>query len=163
MEYHSKSESESEEKQIIPIDDTAGIMFLEIWFPLPLEFPKPYFKLQEVISNLDDALLKPYEWTHDCIKDPESALAYIITHFNIETVSKSIQAYPPLNFNQVYYSTYINTSRFLPLQQYITASSHNLRVQIQNALVQKWSELQIKYARYQPSDDLSPYLIQCIQ
>ena len=105
MEYHFESESKSEEKQIIPIDDTEGITFLDIQFPLPFKFPKLYLKLQDIITNLDDALLKPYEQTHDYVKDPESALAYIITHFNIKTVSKSIQAFPPLNFNQVYYST----------------------------------------------------------
>ena len=60
MEYQSKSESELEERQLIPIDDTAGFMFLDIQFPLPYNFPKLYIRLQEVITNLDDALLKPY-------------------------------------------------------------------------------------------------------
>ena len=87
MKYHSQSESESEEKQVIYINDSDEYMFLNIWFPLPYQFPQPYMTLNEVMSNLDDALLKPYEWTHDCIKDPKSALAYIITHFNIDRVS----------------------------------------------------------------------------
>ena len=60
MEYHSKSESESEERQLIPIDDTVGFTFLDIQLPSPYNFPKLYIRLQEVITNLDDALLKPY-------------------------------------------------------------------------------------------------------
>ena len=160
MECHSESESELEEKQIIPIDYSAGFMFLDIWFPLLLQFPKLYLRLQEVISNIDDVLLKPYEWTHDCVKDPKSALAYIITHFNIEKVSNSLRAFPKLNYNQVYYSTYIDTSQYTTLQCYIDISAHNLR--IHNALVQKRLELQIRYARYQMSEDLNPYLLQCI-
>ena len=64
MDYHSKLESKSEERQIIPIDDTVGFMFLDIQFPLPLQFSKPYIRLQEIISHEDDALSKPYEWTH---------------------------------------------------------------------------------------------------
>ena len=85
-EYHSELESELEEKQIISIDYFKGFTFLDIWFLLPFEFPKPYLKLQEVMSNLDDTLPRPYVWTHDCVKDPESALAYIIIHFNIKKV-----------------------------------------------------------------------------
>ena len=64
MEYHSESKHKSEEEQIIPIDYTAGITFLDIQFPLPLQFSKPYIRLQEIISHEDDALSKPYEWTH---------------------------------------------------------------------------------------------------
>ena len=80
MEYHSETESESEEEQITPIDYTVGITFLDIWFPLPLQFPKPYLRLQDVISHKDDALPKPYEWTHDSIKDPKGALGYMYNH-----------------------------------------------------------------------------------
>ena len=142
MKYHHKkiwntisNWNPSQRRKIIPIDDTAGITFLHIGFPLPLEFPKLYLKLQEVISNLDDGLSKPYERTHDCVKDPESALAYIITHLNIERVSKSIWAFPLLNFDQVYYSTYIDTSQYTSLQCLIDITGRNL--QVHNALVQK--------------------------
>ena len=82
MEYHSKLEPESEEKQIILIDDSEEYMFLNIQFPLPYKFPKVYLVLNEVMSNLDDALPKPYVHSHDSIKDPDSALGYIIHHFN---------------------------------------------------------------------------------
>ena len=57
MEYHSKSESELEEKQIILIDDSEEYMFLNIWFSLPYQFLKPYITLNEVISNIDDVLM----------------------------------------------------------------------------------------------------------
>ena len=132
------------------------------WYSVPIAFtfPKPYLRLQEIITNIDDALPKPYEWTHDCIKDPKSTLAYIITHYNIEKVSKSIWAFPPLNFDQICYLTYINTSRYSSLQHLIEVSGRNLRVH--NALVQKQLGIQIRYARYQVSDDLNPYLLQCI-
>ena len=70
MEYHSKSESELEEEQIILIDDTLGFIFLDIQFLLPYQFPQLSLRLQEIITNLDDVLLKPYEWTHDCMKAP---------------------------------------------------------------------------------------------
>ena len=85
-------------------------MFLNTQFPLPRQFLKPYLKLNEVMSNLDDALPKPYLWTHDIAKDPQQALGYIICHFNIDRVSHSIQEFPKLEFKQVYYSTYIDTS-----------------------------------------------------
>ena len=79
-EYHSELEFKSEEKQIILIDDSEEYTFLNIQFPLPYEFPKVYLVLNEVVSNLDDALPKPYIHTHDSIKDPSSALGYIIRH-----------------------------------------------------------------------------------
>ena len=118
-EYHSEQEIESEEEQIILIDYSEHRTFFNIQFPLPAQFPKPYIMLQDVISNLDDALPKPYEWTHDSIKDPESALSYIITNFNIRKVSQSIQDFSSYHYNQVYYSTYIDTSQYTSLQCYI--------------------------------------------
>ena len=160
LEYHSEQEIELEEEQVIIIDYSKGHMFLDIQFPLPAQFTKPYLMLQEVTSNLDDALLKPYEWTHDSIKDPKSALGYIITNFNIRKVSQSIWEFPSYHFDQVYYSTYIDTLRYSSLQRYIAIQAHNLWVH--NALVQKRLEIQIRYTRYQTSDDLSPYLLQCI-
>ena len=155
-EYHSESEHKLDNKQIILVNSDEEFTFLNIWFPLPHEFPKPYIMLNEVMSNLDDALPKPYEWTHSKAEDPENALTYIITHFNINRVSRSIHSFPKYKYVQVYYSTYINTSWFLPLQHYFKASAVELNRQ--NALVQKWLELELlKWcARYYPSDDLSP-------
>ena len=133
MEYHSESKSESEERQIILVNQDEEFTFLNIWFPLPYQFLKPYIMLNKVMSNLDNALLKPYVWTHDIAEGPGNALAYIITHFNINRVSWSIWEFPKLKYDQVYYSTYIDTSRFTLLQHYIEATAHNQWVQ--NALV----------------------------
>ena len=166
MQYHSELEAKLEAEQIILIDDSEEYTFLNIQFPLPYEFPKACLVLNEVMSNLDDALLKPYVCSHDSIKDPDSALGYIIHHFNINRVSHSICNFPQYNFDQVYYSTYIDTSRYLSLQSLIDVTAHNLRVQnekkCQYALGQKQLERQTQYARYRPSDDLSPYILQCI-
>ena len=89
-EYHSEKETKLEEEQVIIVDYSEGYTFLDIWFPLPAQFPKPYLMLQEVTSNLDNTLPKPYEWTHDYVRDPKSTLAYIITNFNIGKISQSI-------------------------------------------------------------------------
>ena len=66
------------------------------------------------MSNPEDALPKPYVWTHNIAEDPENALAYIIIHFNIDRVSRSIHSFPKYKYDQVYYSTYTDTSQ-LPL------------------------------------------------
>ena len=112
MEYHSELESESEEKQIIPIWDDEEFTFLNIQFPLPYKFPNSYLVLNKVMSNIDAAPLRPYVQTYDSIKDPQSALGYIIRHFNIDRVSHIIWEYPKLKSKQVYYLTYIDTSQF---------------------------------------------------
>ena len=83
------------------------------------------------MSNPDDALPKPYVCSHDSIKDPESALGYIIHHFNIDRISHSIQEFPNLKFEQLYYSTYIDTSQYLSPQRLIDIMGHNLRIQNQ--------------------------------
>ena len=89
-EYHSKSGSESEKKQIIFVSPDEEFTFLNIWFPLPFIFPKPYLIMNEVMSDIDDVLPKPYVWEHSIAKNPDNALGYIITHFNIDEVSHSI-------------------------------------------------------------------------
>ena len=90
MEYHSESGSELEQKHIILVNPDEEFMFLNIWFPLPYNFLKLYLILKEVMSNLDDALLKPYVWEHGITKIPDNALGYIITHLNVQRVSHSI-------------------------------------------------------------------------
>ena len=156
-EYHSRLELESERKQIILIRKDEEFTFLNIWFPLPHEFPNPYMQLNKVMSNFDHALPKPYNWVQHIAKDPEQALGYIIHHFNIDRVSRSLRIFPNYAYDQVYYSTYIDTTRYLSLQQYYKITGK----QLQDALVQERLELQIKYARYHSSDDMSPYLLQC--
>ena len=110
MEYHSKSGSKSEKEQNFLVNPDEEFTFLNFWFPLPRNFPKPYLILKEVMSNLDDALPKPYVWEHNITKDPDNALSYIISHFNSNEVSHSIQEFPRLELEQVYYLTYIDAS-----------------------------------------------------
>ena len=159
-EYHSESGSELEKKQIIFISPNREFMFLNIQFPLPFNFPKLYLTLNKVVSNVDDALPKPYVREHSIAKNPFNALGYIITHFNIHEVSHSIWEFPRLELEQIYYSTYIDTSHYIKLQHLIMITGRNL--QIQNALAQEWLDLQRKYARYNSSDNVSPYLSQCL-
>ena len=140
MEYHSERESKLEEKQISLIDDSEEYMFLNIRFPLPYEFPKVYLVLNEVISNLDDALPNPYVCTHDSIKDPDNALGYILHHFNISRISHSIQNFPNLKFDQVHHLTYIDTFWYLSLQCLINITAHNL--QVQNEKIQQYALVQ---------------------
>ena len=75
MEYPSKSGSKSEKKEIILVNPDEEFTFLNIRFPLPFNFPKLYLILNEVVSNLDHALLKPYVWEHSIAEYPDNALA----------------------------------------------------------------------------------------
>ena len=109
-EYISESGTESETSQISLPHPEQGYLLLNVQFPMPYTFPKPYLTLNEVESKLDDALPKPYIREHNIAEDPDEALSYIINHFNINAVSQSIREFPRLEFEQVYYSTYIDTS-----------------------------------------------------
>ena len=87
MEYHSGSEPESERKHIILVGKDKEFTFLNVQFPLPQNFPNPYIQLNEVMTNLDHVLPKPYDWIQYITKDLEQVLGYIIHHFNIDRVS----------------------------------------------------------------------------
>ena len=156
-EYHSGLELELERKQIILIRKDEESTFLNVQFPLPCEFPNLYIQLNEVMTNLDHVLPKPYDWIQYITKDLEQVLWYIIHHFNINRVSRSLHIFPNYTYNQVYYSTYVDTTQYLSLQRYYKITGK----QLQDGLVQEWLELQVKYARYHSSDDMSPYLLQC--
>ena len=157
LEYHSRSEPELERKQIILVGKDEEFTFLNVQFPLPRKFPNPYMQLNEVMTNLDHVLLKPYDRVQYIAEDPEQALGYIIHHFNINRVSQCLHIFPNYAYDQVYYSTYVDTTRYLSVQQYYKIT----RKQLQDALDKERLELQIKYARYHSSDDMSPYLLQC--
>ena len=73
--------------------------------------------------------------------DPNWALGYILHHFNIDRVSCSIRAYCPYHLDQVYYSTYVEPSRYCSLLNYYNLT----RKQLQDALDQEQLELQKKY------------------
>ena len=133
MEYLSRSELESERKQIILVGKDEEFTFLNIWFPLPHEFPNLYIQLNEVMTNIDHVLLKLYDQVQHIAEDPEQALGYIIHHFNIDRISQSLHTFPNYMYDQVYYSTYIDTTRYLSLQWYYKISGE----QLQDALVQE--------------------------
>ena len=157
LEYHSRQEQELERQQIILINRDEEFMFLNIWFPMPFEFPNPYIQLNELMSHMDNIVPKSYDQIQSIARDPQRALGYIIHHFNIDKVSQSIHSFPHLEYDQVYYSTYVDTTRFKSLQNYYKIT----RKQLQDALAQEWLELQIKYGKYLISDDIRITLLDC--
>ena len=152
-EFHPESGAESETGHytLSTLDQRNSI--LHVQFPMPYTFPKPYLMLNEVLDNTSD-----HKWNQNIAKDPDEALCCIINHCNIDIVSQSIQRSPEYLFEQVYYSTYIDTSQFTRLQYLISLASRNLRYK--NAHAQRLAlEQQVRYYR---SDNLSPYLLQCL-
>ena len=108
-EYHSGQELESDRKQIILINRDEEFRFLHIQFPMPPAYPHLYIQLSELMPTVELAP-KPYDRITDILRDPNRALGYILHHFNIDRVSRSIRAHPPYNLDQVYYSTYVEPS-----------------------------------------------------
>ena len=85
-EYHSESGTESETGHFTLSNADQRDSILNVWFPMPSTFPKPYLTLNKV---LDNAL--GHTWNQNIAKDPDEALCYIINHFNIKVISQSIQ------------------------------------------------------------------------
>ena len=148
------SSQELSQKQVKSHLD-QGYLLLNVWFPMPYTFLKPYLTLNEVLHSTS-----PHVRNQNIAKDPDEALCYIINHFNIKTISHLIQKYPEYSFKQVYYTTYIDTAWYPRLQHLIDLAVKNL--QNRNALAQQRLEIHQKYIRYMSSDDLSPYLLQCL-
>ena len=123
---------------------------------MPLSYPHPYIWLNELMSTVD-LVPKSYDQITDIPGDPNRALGYIIQHFNIDRVSQSIRAYPPYNLNQVYYSTYMDSSWYKTLQNFYKVT----RKQLEDALAKEQLELQKKYGRYLTSNDLPIVLLDC--
>ena len=71
---------------------------------MPYTFPKPYLTLQEVIDKTLDQ-----KRNLNIEEDPDEALHYIINHFHVDEIAESIRHFPYLAFEQVYYSTYVET------------------------------------------------------
>ena len=168
LEYHSRQEPESERKQIILINRDEEFTFLNIQFPMPQSYPHPYIQLNELMSHVDSTVPKSYPRIKSIAGDPQRALGYIIHHFNIEKVSKSLCTFPNYTFDQVYYSTYIDTSHFNTLLRYYKATHKQLdkalkyqQKQIENALAKERLEIQKTYGRYLISDDLPITLLDC--
>ena len=131
---------------------------------MPHQFPHLYIQLNKLMSQVDSMVPKSYPRIQSIAGDPQCALGYIIHHFNIDRVSKSLRTFPNYAYDQVYYSTYIDTSRFTTLQRYYKATRKQLdnqQIQLQHALDQERLECQIKYGKYLVFGDLSPALLDC--
>ena len=109
-EYHSGEESEPDRTQIILVDREEEFTFLHIRFPMPLTYPKPYIQLKELMTTVNTPS-ESYERVTDISGNPHRTLGYILYHFNIDRISRSIRAYRPYHLDQVYYSTYVEPSR----------------------------------------------------
>ena len=156
LEYHSGQELESDRKQIILINRDEEFTFLNIWFPMPQSYPHLYIQLKELMTTVETAP-QSYDRITDIPRNPNRALGYILHHFNIDRLSWSIQAFTPYNLDQVYYSTYMEPSRYNSLQNYYKITWK----QLQDALEQEWLELQKKYSRYLTTNDLLITLLDC--
>ena len=155
-EYHSGEESEPDRTQIILVNREEEFTFLNIRFPMPLLYPKPYIQLKELMTTVN-APTESYERVTDISGNPHRALGYILYHFNIDRISRSIRAYRPYQLDQVYYSTYVEPSRYKSLLNYY----NHTRKQLQDALAKERLEIQQKYGRYLVPDDLSITLMDC--
>ena len=123
---------------------------------MPQSYPHPYIQLSELMTTVE---LAPelYDRITDIPGDPNRALGYILHHFNIDRVSRSIWAYPPYHLNQVYYSTYVDSSRYKSLQNYYKIT----RTQLKNALAKERLELQKKYGCYLTTNEIPIVLLDC--
>ena len=156
LEYHSGQEPELDRKQIILINWNEEFTFLHIWFPMPQSYPHPYIQLSELMTTVELAP-RSYDWITDIPGDPNRALSYILNHFNIDRVSWSIRAYPPYHLDQVYYSTYVNTTWYKSLQNYYKIT----RKWLEDALAKEQLELQKKYSRYLTTYEMPIVLLDC--
>ena len=156
-EYHSGQESEPDRTQIILVNREEEFTFLNIWFPMPLPYPKPYIQLKELMTTVT-MTPESYDRITDISRNPNRALGYILYHFNIDRVSHSIWAYRPYHLDQVYYSTYVEPSRYKSLLNF-----YNLTwKQLEDALAKERLEIQLQYGRYLVSDELLITLMDCI-
>ena len=136
--------------QIILVNNEEEFTFLNIRFPMPLPYPKPYIQLKELMTTVRTTS-ESYDHITDITGNPNQALGYILYHFNIDRISRSIRAYRPYQLDQVYYSTFVEPSQYKSLLNYYNLT----RTQLQNALAKERLEIQQKYGRYFVPDDLS--------
>ena len=129
----SHEESDSESEEGSTTSEED--MFLSIQYPSPPNFPTPY------LCNWD-------------FRDPDKGLKYIMNHFNLETIHNSLQRFPDLSLNFIYSNSFVDPDHFSLLEHYINKSIHDW-----NALHQKGFEL---HTRHLTSDELNPFIIQCI-
>ena len=156
-EYHSGQESEPDRMQIILVNREEEFTFLNIRFPMPLPYPKPYIQLQELMTTVE-ITSELYNRITDISGNPHQALGYILYHFNIDRVSQSIRAYHPHHLDQVYYSTFVEPTRYKSLLNYYKIT----RKQLEDALAKERLEIQKLYGRYLVPDELPITLMDCI-
>ena len=156
-EYHSGEESEPDRTQIILVNREEEFTFLNIRFPMPLPYPKPYIQLKELMTTVKTTS-ESYDRITNISGNPNRALGYILYHFNIDRISRSIRAYRPYHLNQVYYSTFVEPSRYKSLLNYYDITWK----QLEDALAKEQLEIQWTYGRYLVSDDLPITLMDCI-
>ena len=156
-EYHSGQESEPDRTQIILVNREEELTFLNIQFPMPLPYPKPYIQLKELMSTVT---MTPelYDRIADIAGNPHRALGYILYHFNIDRISRSIRASRPYHLDQVYYSTFVEPSWYKSLLNYYDLT----RKQLEDALAKERLEIQLKYGRYLVPDELPITLMDCV-
>ena len=140
LEYHSGQELEPDRTQIILVNHEEKFTFLNIRFPMPLPYPHLYIQLKELMTTVTTTP-ESYDRITNISGNPHRALGYILYHFNIDRVSCSIRAYRPYHLDQVYYSTYIEPSRYKSLLNYYNLT----REQLQDALAKKQLEIQLQY------------------
>ena len=157
LEYHSGEESAPDRMQIILVNHEEEFTFLHIRFPMPLPYPKPYIQLKELMITVDTPS-ESYDRITDISGNPHRALGYILYHFNIDRISRSIRAFRPYQLDQVYYSTYVEPSRYKSLLNYYNLT----RKQLENALAKERLEIQKLYGRYLVPDELPITLMDCI-
>ena len=124
---------------------------------MPLPYPKLYIQLQDLMTTVTTEP-ESYEQITDISGNPHRALGYILYHFNISRVSRSIRAYHPHHLDQVYYSTFVEPTRYKSLLNYYDLT----RKQLQDALAKERLEIQKLYGRYLVPDELPITLMDCI-
>ena len=155
-EYHSREEPDNDRTQIILVNHEEEFTFLNIRFPMPSPYPHPYIQLKELMTTVTTTP-DEYDRITDIAGNPHRALGYILYHFNINRISRSIRAARPYQLDQVYYSTYVEPQYFLHLQHFYKTT----REQLDNALEQEWLELQTKYGRYIITNEIPITLLDC--
>ena len=142
--------------QIILVNRDEEFTFLNIQFPMPSPYPHSYIQLSKLMTTVELAP-ESYDRITDIPRDPNQALGYILHHFNIDRVSRSIRAYRPYHLDQVYYSTYVEPSQYCLLLNYYNLT----RNQLQDALDKERLELQRKYSQYLTTNDIPIVLLDC--
>ena len=156
-EYHSGEEPENDRTQITLVNRQEEFTFLNIRFPMPSPYPHPYIQLKELMTTVNTTP-ESYDRITDISGNPHRALGYILYHFNIDRVSRSIRAHRPYHLDQVYYSTYVIPSQFKSLLNYYNRTW----LQLEDALAKERLEIQLKYGRYLVPDELPITLMDCI-